>query len=122
MMPSDEFDDLVRQALESLPEEFLRRMDNVDVVVEDRPSRDLLSDVGLGRHETLYGLYQGIALTERRAYGDVLPDKITIFQGPIEDACDTPEDIVEQVRTTVVHEVAHHFGISDEALDEMGLD
>ncbi|MEX0760986.1 MAG: metallopeptidase family protein [Dehalococcoidia bacterium] len=117
-----EFEDLVREALEGLPQEFWDRIENVDVVVADRPSREQLIENGLGPGETLFGLYQGIPLTHRQGYGFVAPDKITIFQRPLEDHCDTQEELVEQVRSTVVHEVAHYFGISDEWLDEHGLD
>ena len=116
-----EFEELVRQALEGLPEPFLDRMDNVDVVVQRWPSPQQLKDAGVAPGETLLGLYEGIPLTGRDGYNMVLPDKITLFLRPIEAECDTPQDMAEQVRETVVHEVAHHFGISDEALEEWGL-
>ncbi len=116
-----EFEELVRQAFESLPEEILVQIDNVDVVVNDYPSREHRRSNNLAPNETLYGLYEGIPQTDREGYGFVMPDKITIFQRPIEEACKDDADVVEQVRVTVVHEIAHHFGISDEALHEMGL-
>ena len=109
------------EAVESLPEQFLSRLDNVDVVVADEPTREQRRENGLRPGETLFGLYQGVSLPHRAGYGEVLPDKITIFQRPMERACSSREELVEQVRLTVVHEVAHHFGITDEQLDEWGV-
>ncbi len=120
-MRGREFEELVRRALEGLPEAFLDRMDNVDVVVQRYPSPRQLEEAGVAPGDTLLGLYQGIPLTGRAGYNMALPDKITLFQRPIEAECDTLQDMAEQVRETVVHEVAHHFGISDEALEEWGL-
>ncbi len=116
-----DFEELVRQAVESLPDRFLERLDNVDVVVEGRPSRDQRLVNNLAPHETLFGLYEGIPQIDREGYGFVMPDKITIFQRPIEEFCNDAEEIVEQVQLTVIHEIAHHFGISDDALHDMGL-
>ncbi|HMM41324.1 MAG TPA: metallopeptidase family protein [Thermomicrobiales bacterium] len=117
----DEFEDLVVAALDSLPEDLLELMENVDVTIERWPSRDQLDDAGI-RRGSLLGLYQGIPLTERHSssYNLVMPDKITIFQRPIEQMCSTQDEIVDQVRKTVVHEVAHHFGIGEETLRELG--
>ena len=120
-MRRDRFEALVRQAVEELPSAFMDRLENVVVVVEEWPSDEQLDAAGLGDEETLLGLYEGIPLTDREGYNLVLPDKITIFQGPIEMACETEDEVVEQVRETVVHEVAHYFGISDEQLDEWGV-
>jgi predicted Zn-dependent protease with MMP-like domain len=120
-MPPDEFDALVGEALDGLPEEFLERLDNVDVVVAEAPTPEQLAEHGLGPQDTLFGLYQGIPLTSRHDYSVVLPDKITIFQRPIEESCGTEDELVEQIRLTVMHEVAHFFGIDDDALDELGL-
>lgn len=115
------FERLVAEALDSLPAEIATRMENVDVVVERYPTRRQLAAGGVPRGQTLLGLYEGVPLTERTAsYGLVLPDKITIFQGPIEAYCRTDAEIRDQVRQTIIHEVAHHFGISDEALHGMG--
>ena len=116
-----EFEELVRRALDALPPAFLERMDNVDVLVEAWPSEHVAREMDLANDETLYGLYHGVPLTDREGYNLTLPDTITIFQGPIEDDCATSEEIVEQVRDTVVHEVAHHFGISDAQLEEWGV-
>lgn len=120
-MKRREFEELVRLAFESLPEEILVQIDNVDVVVNDYPSREHRRTNNLAPNETLYGLYEGIPQTDREGYGFVMPDKITIFQRPIEEACEDDDEVIEQVRVTVVHEIAHHFGITDEALHEMGL-
>ncbi len=117
----EEFEDIVREALEGLPEEFLARLENVDVVVEDAPTWEQLARNGLGPQDALFGLYEGVPLTDRHGYSMVAPDKITIFQQPLEAECETRDELVEEVRRTVVHEVAHFFGIDDEALDEMGL-
>lgn len=118
---AERFDELVRQAVESLPEEFLNRLDNVDVTVEDEPSRETLRENGIGPGGTLLGLYQGIPLTHRDSYGGGLPDKITIYQGPIQRSCSDENELRREVRITVAHEIAHHFGIDDDRLDELGL-
>lgn len=120
-IPLDVFEELVAEALEGLPDQFLARLENVGVIVEVEPGPEQLAEQGLGPDETLFGLYEGVPLTAREDYGNVLPDKITIFQRPLEEYCETAEEIVEQVRVTVAHEVAHFFGIDDEALHDMGL-
>jgi predicted Zn-dependent protease with MMP-like domain len=115
------FEALVGEALDSLPPDLLAMLDNVELVVEDWPSDEDLRTAGVAPDETLYGLYLGVPLTQRGGgYSMALPDKIIIFQGPIEDGCRTYAELVAQVRTTVIHEVAHHFGISDARLDELG--
>lgn len=120
-MQRRQFENLVRRAIEELPPAFLARMDNVDVVVEDWATRDQLIGSGLDEDELLLGLYEGIPLPDRYDYNLVLPDKITLFQRAIESVCATDEDVVAEVRVTVVHELAHHFGIDDDALHEMGV-
>ncbi len=120
-MNRGKFERLVRRAIESLPDRFLERLDNVDVVVEDAPSSEQAQEHGLAAGETLFGLYEGTPQVDRIEYSFAVPDKITIFQGGIEEFCRNEREIVEQVRLTVVHEIAHHFGISDDALHEMGL-
>jgi len=115
-----EFEELVVLALKKLPKFFKKKMKNVDVVVEDRASRDLLSDVGLQSPFELLGLYQGIPLDRRGFYyGNVLPDKITLFQIPIESMCQTKEEIEEKVKEVVIHEVGHYFGLDDERLRKL---
>ncbi len=115
-----EFEDLVVLALKRLPKFFKKKMENVDVVVEDRASRDLLSEVGLQSSFELLGLYQGVPLDRRGFYyGNVLPDKITLFRIPIESTCETKEEIEERVIEVVIHEVGHYFGLDDEKLREL---
>lgn len=115
-----EFEGLVVEALDSLPEDLLEALDNIDVTIQEMPSASQLRRMGITQG-TLLGLYEGIPLTERNSgYSMVLPDKITIFKRPIERLCATREDIVAHVRQTVIHEVAHHFGIDDDRLDELG--
>lgn len=122
-MRREEFERLAAEALDGLPEEFQRRLDNVDLVVAADPTREQVKRAGIGPHQTLFGLYQGVPLTRRdRGYHLVLPDKITIFQRPIEAVCRTNEEIRNLVRKTVVHEIAHHFGIGDERLKELEKD
>ena len=114
-----DFYELVERALEGLPPELSELLDNVAIVVDDWPeySTPLVSD---DPENTLYGLYEGVPLTERGAgYSGMLPDKITIFRGPLER--DFPrEELEEQIRITVVHEIAHHFGFEDNRLEELG--
>ena len=113
------FEELVSEALDSLPTELAKMMSNVDVVVESEPPSEYV--VGLPRGHTLLGHYHGIPLTKRGVhYGHVLPDKISIYAGPITRLARTPERIKEQVRRTVIHEIAHHFGIEEERLHELG--
>jgi predicted Zn-dependent protease with MMP-like domain len=117
----EEFESLVASALDLIPEPFASKLDNVQVVVADEPSAEELARVGLPPGATLYGLYQGIPQTQRNNnYSWVLPDKITIYRGPLVRTSRDAEDVRHQVATTVIHEIAHHFGISDERLDELG--
>ncbi len=119
-MHRERFEQLVAQAVGDLPEEFLERLDNVDVVVEDRPSPAQIKDAHIGRNETLLGLYEGIPITERNSdYGLVPPDKITVFQKPVEAVAGTDDEIRREVQRVVKHEIAHHFGISDARLDQL---
>ncbi|HEY4669617.1 MAG TPA: metallopeptidase family protein [Tepidiformaceae bacterium] len=117
-----EFRRLVREAVASLPQELLDRVHNVDIVIETRPSARDRKTAGLGPHRTLLGLYHGIPLTKRGEYYNlVLPDKISIYQEPIESICRSDDEVREQVRKTVLHEIAHYFGIDDERLHELGM-
>jgi predicted Zn-dependent protease with MMP-like domain len=121
-MNRERFEQLVADVVDTLPEEFGQRMENIDVVVEDAPTQAQLKRSGLGKHYTLLGLYEGVPLTLRTSnYGLVAPDKITIFQKIIEDAIVSKDemDIKEEIRKTVIHEIAHHFGISDARLKEI---
>ncbi len=110
------FEELVQNALRSLPRRFKKKLENISVEVEDRPSRELLDDMGI-ESGTLFGLYQGVPLTERGwNYGNVLPDRIVIYQRPIEQAARSNEEIEEIVKDTVTHEIGHYFGFSDTEL------
>lgn len=112
------FEDLVADALDSLPDEIAVHLDNVQVVVEDEPPLDELRRLGPGH--TLFGLYRGVPLTKRGTYGNALPDKISIYRGPIVRHARTATEIRRQVQRTVVHEIAHHFGIGERRLHELG--
>ena len=120
-MDREKFEELVDKAVKSLPEEFLDHLDNVEVLVDDRPSLNQLSKSRLKPNQTLLGLYEGVPQTRRGSnYGMVLPDKITIFQQTIEAICRSDEEIMAEVGKVVRHEIAHHFGISDARLREIG--
>ena len=114
----ERFEELVADALDSIPEELGRHMENVAVVVADWPTREQLG----GRRGTLLGLYEGIDLTRRSpiSYGAVMPDRITIFRGPLCRLARDETDLARQIRVTVIHEVGHHFGIDDARLRELG--
>ncbi|MBC7258241.1 MAG: metallopeptidase family protein [Chloroflexi bacterium] len=115
------FDELVVQALESLPDEIRDKLDNVAVMVEDYPTRAQLRAGGVRRGMLLFGLYEGVPLTGRTSgYNMVMPDRITLFREPILMACRTTEEVRKTIAHTVLHEIAHHFGISDERLREIG--
>lgn len=112
---------LVQRAIDSLPRQLAEALDNIAVVIEREPSRADLRAAGLDPSEDLFGLYLGIPLPERVAGGSVLPDRIVIYQGPLERAFH-PRDIPHEVAKTVRHELAHYFGIDDERLAALGMD
>lgn len=115
------FDALVARALESIPARFRRYMDNVAVEVQDRPSRRLLREMDIAPDEALYGLYEGTALTERGPDDEpLLPARVLVFQEPlVGDFGDDEAELVRQIRLTVVHEVGHHFGLSDDDMERL---
>lgn len=120
MMPRAEFLKLVDEALAGIPAEFRDAMQNIAVVVEDEPTLDQLDEVGIEPPDTLLGLYEGTPLTERGwAHGNTLPDKVTLFQAPIEDASDDRDDIVVAIGETLIHEIGHYFGLSEEEIEEI---
>lgn len=115
-----EFEGLVHQALGLLPARVRELLENVAIVVEDWPTREQLAEAGLDHRHDLLGLYQGVPLPERDGGMVLLPDKITLFQRPIELVCETREEVVEQVRVTVLHEVGHYLGLDEETLERLG--
>jgi len=114
------FELLVQRAIQDLPPEFREKLANVVILVEDQPSPELLERMEVPEDETLFGLYEGVPLTERGIDAPLYPDKIWIFQEPIEEACDSNEEILEEVQLTIMHEVAHFFGLDDDYLEALG--
>ena len=114
------FETLVTEALGEIPRRFREAMTNVAVVVEDEPSPELLEEMEVEPPDTLFGLYQGTPLTEREwSYGNALPDRITIFQRPIEEACEDENEIIDEIAQTVIHEFGHYFGLSEDEIEEI---
>ena len=117
-MTREHFDRLVAQAVRGIPKLFRDEMDNVAVVVEDRPSAELLNEMKLAPPDTLYGLYQGTPLPEREwAHGNVLPDRITIYQQPIVEDTEDDDAVIRAIGETVIHEFGHYFGLSEEEIE-----
>jgi predicted Zn-dependent protease with MMP-like domain len=122
----EHFDKLVRNAAESLPAAFKPFLENVEFVVEDRPSDELLASLGFDpREDTLLGFYDGVPLTERSdiSFCDVEPvtDTIYIFRVPLCEMCGDDEQLVDEIQNTIIHEVAHHFGFDEDEIDELGF-
>ena len=115
------FERLVDRALVSIPEPFRAALDEVAIIVEDEPSPEQLRENGLADDETLYGLYEGVPRTEYAADWAISPNRITLFRWPLEDDYPDPAELEAEVRRTVIHELAHHLGIDDERLDELGV-
>ena len=119
-MKRGDFKRLVIEAMDQLPEEFQQRLDNVAFVIEDHPSASLLRSLGMGQDELLFGFYEGSPITDPFHQSDFsLPDKITLYQNTFEQACITKEEIAEEVRKTVLHEIGHHFGLEEDQLEEL---
>jgi predicted Zn-dependent protease with MMP-like domain len=117
----EEFETYVAEAVETLPNEIKKMMSNVAVTVAEYPTDAQKQSVGLGPHQALYGLYQGVPLTQRSSYyGMVPPDRITIFMYPMVYHFRTPEAIRHQVQKTVLHEIGHHFGMNEQQLRDLG--
>jgi predicted Zn-dependent protease with MMP-like domain len=115
------FEKLIQDAIRELPEEFRNKLQNVAIIVEDYPSEELIEQMELSPDDTLFGLYEGVPLTERGYFDQpLLPDRILIFQRAIEDEFDSEEEVKEELKVTLVHEIAHFFGMSDEYLEELG--
>lgn len=122
-MNRNAFEKLVAEAVNALPEEFLRKLENVEIVVEDVPSDEVMEAEGLESPYDLLGYYEGVPLTERdSADSGWLPDRITIYQDSLESMCESRRELYEEIQRTVVHEVAHFFGIDEDRLAELGWD
>ena len=114
------FEKLVADALGTIPRRFRDAMSNLAIVVEDEPSPELLEEMEIEPPDTLFGLYQGVPLTERHwGYGNTLPDRILLFQGPLERESDDDDDLVVGIGETLIHEVGHYFGLSEEEIEEI---
>ena len=119
-MTRRQFEALVDRALRRLPRTFKDKLANIAVVVEAWADDETLAELGIEPPDTLYGLYRGVDLTHRdSSYGNVLPDTVTIYQGPIEEDCADEEEMAELVRDTVIHEIGHYFGLDDETMEHI---
>jgi predicted Zn-dependent protease with MMP-like domain len=119
-MTRERFTRLVEEALDEIPRRFRDEMKNVAVIVEDEPPAHILAEMEIAPPDSLFGLYQGTPLPERGwQYGNALPDRISIYQGPIEDACEDDEEIRDCVAETVIHEFGHYFGMSEDEIEEI---
>jgi len=116
----ERFEKLVEEALKEIPRRFRKAMHNVAVVVEDEPSPEVLAEMEIEPGDSLFGLYHGTPLTERSwGYGNNLPDRISIYQKPTEEACEDDDEIRDCVAETVIHEFGHYFGLSEEEIEEI---
>jgi predicted Zn-dependent protease with MMP-like domain len=114
------FNSLVEEALRDIPRRFREEIKNVAIVVEDSPSPQLLAEMEIAPPDSLYGLYQGTPLPERSwGYGNALPDRVTLFQRPIEEDADDHEDVIVCIAETLIHELGHYFGMSEEQIEEI---
>ena len=118
MMTKEKFEKLVKEGIKDIPERFLKKLDNVDVIVEDTPTPYQLRKLRVRENSLIFGLYEGVPQTKRGNYGQVLPDKITIFKKPIERITRSEEKVKEIVKNTVWHEIAHHFGMDEKRVKE----
>ncbi|MCX8111042.1 MAG: metallopeptidase family protein [Syntrophorhabdaceae bacterium] len=116
-----EFDSIVEEAIGAIPEEIRQHLKNLVISVKRRPSRSMLKEAGIQKGYTLLGLFQGVPLTQRSyIYPPLYPDKIFLFQEPLEDFCETREELARQIEITLVHEIAHFIGMSEERLRDLG--
>lgn len=119
-MTRQEFNRLVEAALHDIPRRFRQEMKNIAIVVEDEPSPDVLEEMEIEPPDSLYGLYQGTPLTERGwGHGNALPDRITLYQKPIEEDSEDREDAIVCIAETLIHEIGHYFGLSEEEIEEI---
>jgi len=115
-MDHKEFEKIVKEGIKAIPKRFLEKLDNIDIVIEDEPNSWQLRKLKTRKGFLIFGLYEGVPRTKRDSYGMVLPDKITIFKKPIEKIAQTEKEIREIVKNTIWHEIAHHFGFSEEGV------
>jgi predicted Zn-dependent protease with MMP-like domain len=119
-MTREQFRKLVAEAIDTIPARFAREIKNVAIVIEDYPADDLLDEMDMGPEDVLLGLYQGTPLTERRwDHGNALPDRITLFQRSIEEDCESEDEVVVAIGETLIHELGHYFGMSEEEIMEI---
>jgi predicted Zn-dependent protease with MMP-like domain len=119
-MTREFFEARVAEALASLPGRFRKAMSNIAIIVEDEPSDELLEEMEIEPGETLFGLYQGLPLTERGwHYGNTLPDRILLFQGPHEREAEDEDDLIASIAETLIHEIGHYFGLSEEEIEDI---
>jgi predicted Zn-dependent protease with MMP-like domain len=119
-MTREQFEQLVADAIALIPKRFRREMKNIAIIVDDEPSAELLEEMEIDPPDSLYGLYQGTPLPERTAgWGNTLPDCVTLFQKPIEEDCDDDDDVRMVIGETLIHEVGHYFGLSEEEIEEI---
>ena len=112
-MTIEKFEELVNEGIKAIPKKFLAKLDNVDIVIENEPTSEQLEKLRIRRDSFLFGLYEGIPKTKRWGYGQVLPDKITIFKNPIEKIAQSEQKVKRLVRDIIWHEIAHHFGMDE---------
>ena len=115
----DQFQDLINQALEELPGEHVKNIDNVAILYEDMPTEQQIADAGLHQNQTLLGLYEGVPLTKRQGMTRTLPDKITLFKQPLQWHANTLEELKEEIKHTVWHEVAHYYGLDHDKIRDL---
>lgn len=118
-MEMEKFEETVKEAIKSIPQDFLKKLENVDIIVEENPTPVQLKKLKIRQGFSLFGLYEGVPQIKRWGYGQVLPDKITIFKNPIEKAASSEKEIKEMVKNTVWHEIAHHFGLDEKRVREI---
>lgn len=117
----DDFDHIVKKAIRGIPKQFRQHLDNILISVKKRPSKKLLHDMGITGNGSLFGLFEGVALTDRSAtYPPLFPSQILLFQEPLEESCGSIEDLEREIRVTIIHEVGHYMGMSEERLEELG--
>jgi len=118
-MTQEKFEELVNEGIKAIPKKFLEKLDNVDIVIEDEPTPEQLRKLRMKGGSFIFGLYEGVPQTKRWHYGQVLPDKITIFQKPIEKIARSETEVKKIVKNTVWHEIAHHFGMDERKVREV---